>query len=399
MSLPDALRALRARAGISLGVLAARTHYDRSHLHHVETGRRRATRAVVEALDLALDADGELMTAWEHDERARRQDAAAQRTRASALAVSHDLCGLAELEVSDLSEGVAEIAVVARSTPPALMAERAHILRDEALHRIRAGQYSPTGLPDLYAAVGRLSGVLAYALLDLGSPRDAMRHAEAAASCAERAGDTELAVWVAGTQSLIARFQGDFPLALDFARGGLRRTGSGRGTGQARLRCGEAQCLANLGDSAGANSALNAAEDARERVQGDAPGLFGFSRAKQSYYAGSSLIWLDGGEDARRALRAATDAIAIWQSAPAGQRSLVDERLSHIYAATAHAQLGDVEGAADTVRPLLSLPPEDRISWIAKRMDRLARLLSAPYFRGNTTAHETAAAIRTLAGP
>ncbi|MCX4664836.1 helix-turn-helix domain-containing protein [Streptomyces uncialis] len=399
MSLPDALRALRGRAGLSLGALAARTHYDRSHLHHVETGRRRATRAVAESLDHALGADGELFTAWERDERVRRRDAALHATRASALAVSHDLCGLAELDVDDLYDGVEEIAVVSRSTPPALMAERAHVLRDEALHRIRAGQCPPTGLADLYVAVGRLSGVLAYALLDLGCPHDAMRHAEAAASCADRAGDADLAVWVAGTRSLIARSQGDFPLALDLARGGLRRAGSGRGTGRARLKCGEAQCLANMGDSAGANSALNVAEDARERVRGDAPGLFGFSRAKQFYYAGSSLIWLDGGEDARRALRAATDAIAIWQSAPAGQRSLVDERLAHIYAATAHAQLGDVEGAADTVRPLLSLPPEDQISWIVKRMDRLARLLSAPYFQGNTTAHETAEAIRTLAGP
>ncbi|MFF2845141.1 helix-turn-helix domain-containing protein [Streptomyces sp. NPDC058001] len=398
-SFPVELRARRSQAGLSLGELAARTHYDRSHLHHVETGRRRATRPVAEALDQALAADGQLLAAWEHDERQRHEEAASRHTRAAALAVSQDMCALGDLGIDDLHDGAGEIAVDYLSTPPAPMMGRAHALRDEVLHRIRTGHHRPTDLADLYVGAGRLSGVLAYALLDLGSPQEAMYHAEAAARCADRAGDANLAAWVAGTQSLIARFQGDFGNALALAQGGLRWVGSGHGTGEARLRCGEAQCLANLGDSSGANRSLNAAEDARDRIRdtNDAPGLFGFSRAKQSYYAGSSLIWLDGGQDAKRALREASAAIDIWRSAPARERSLDDERLAHVYIATAHAQLGDVEGAAEAVRPVLSLPAEDQISWIVKRMDRLAEMLSAPRYRGNQTAAETTEAIRTLA--
>jgi hypothetical protein len=126
-------------------------------------------------------------------------------------------------------------------------------------------------------------------------------------------------------------------------------------------------------------------------------GLFGFSQAKQSYYAGSSLIWLQGGHDAERAAREASAAIAAWQSGPVEERSLDDERLAYIYLATARVQLDDVEGAADAIRPVLSLPLEEQISWIVKRADRLAGMLGAPRYAGNRTAVETVEAINALA--
>jgi hypothetical protein len=157
--------------------------------------------------------------------------------------------------------------------------------------------------------------------------------------------------------------------------------------------------LATLGDSQAANTALDGAEDARARIRrpDSLGGLFGFSAAKQSYYAGSSLIWLDGGHDAERAAREATAAIGMWQAGPDEERSLDDERLAHVYLATARVQLGDVEGAAEAIGPILSLPIEEQISWIIKRADRLASMLSAPRFQGNQTAEETVQAIKELA--
>ncbi|SDR62320.1 hypothetical protein SAMN05216511_7341, partial [Streptomyces sp. KS_16] len=64
---------------------------------------------------------------------------------------------------------------------------------------------------------------------------------------------------------------------------------------------------------------------------------------------------------------------------------------------TARVQLGDVEGAAEAIGPILSLPLEEQISWIIKRADRLASMLSAPRFQGNRTAEETVQAIKELA--
>ncbi|MFK8851206.1 multiprotein-bridging factor 1 family protein [Streptomyces sp. Ac-502] len=396
---PEQLRTRRLKAGLSLADLAERTHYNRSYLHHVESGRRPANEHVAAKTDVALNADGALYTAWERDDAVRRRDAALRRTRAAALAISRDLCSLADLDIGELHAGVEETAVDYLSTAPAPMMDRAHTLQAEAYERIRSGHHRPQDRSDLYVTTGRLSGVLAYALLDIGEPGEALNHAAAAARCAECAGDAELAAWVAGTRSLIARFMGDYGLALEFARDGYQWVGGGNGTAEARLRCGEAQCLANLGNSVAANAALDSAEEARGRIRrpDELGGLFGFSVAKQRYYAGSSLIWLDGGHDAERAEREATAAIELWQASAPEERSLDDERLAHVYLATARVQLGDVEGAAAAVRPVLSLPVEDQISWIVKRMDRLSSMLSAPRFQGNRTAAETVEAIKQLA--
>jgi transcriptional regulator with XRE-family HTH domain len=396
---PDLLRSLRMQAGLSLAGLAQLVHFDRTALHHYETGRRVPQLEVAGAIDEALRADGRLVQAWEREDLERRQAAATHRVRAAALAMSRDLTALADLDISELQDGVSVTAVDYLASPPGPMVDRAHVLRGEAFERLRSGHHRPQDRSDLYVAAGRLSGVLSYALLDMGDAEEALAHATAAGRCAEFAGDAELAAWVAGTKSLIARFQGDYGRALEFVQDGYQWVGHGQGTGEARLRCGEAQCLANLGDSRAANSALDAAEDARERIRrpDSLSGLFGFSQAKQSYYAGSSLIWLQGGHDAERASREAVTAIELWQSGPADERSLDDERLAHIYLATARVQLDDVEGAADAIGPVLSLPVEEQISWIVKRADRLAGMLSAPRYAGNRTAEETVEAINALA--
>jgi transcriptional regulator with XRE-family HTH domain len=396
---PELLREWRMAAHMSLADLAQHVRYDRASLHRFETGRRPTPLSVAEAADEATGANGALVEQWHREDRERRETAAVHRTRAAALAMSRDLTALADLDISELQDGVSATAVDYLASPPAPMMDRAHTMRGEAFERLRSGHHRPEDRSDLYAAAGRLSGVLSYAMLDMGDADEALEHATAAGRCAEYAGDAELAAWSAGTKSLIARFQGDYGRALEYVQDGYQWVGSGHGTGEARLRCGEAQCLANLGDSRAANAALDAAEQARERIRrpDSLGGLFGFSRAKQSYYAGSSLIWLQGGHDAERAAREATEAIALWQSGPADERSLDDERLAHIYLATARVQLDDVEGAADAIRPILSLPVEEQISWIVKRADRLAGMLSAPRYAGCRTAEETVEAINALA--
>jgi transcriptional regulator with XRE-family HTH domain len=399
MTFPELLRTLRLDSGMTLAQVAQHIQYDRTGVHHFERGRRPAPYDVAEKADELFNAGGRLVEAWRREDLERREAAAAHRTKAAALAMSHDLSALADLDIASLQEGVEVTAADYLSSPPAPMMDRAHVLRAEAFERIRSGHHRQADRSDLYVAAGRLSGVLAYALLDMGDPDEALAHAGAAGRCAEYAGDAELAAWVAGTKSLIARFQGDYGQALEYVRDGYQWVGSGHGTGEARLRCGEAQCLANLGDSRAANGALDGAEVARERIRrpDSLGGLFGFSQAKQSYYAGSSLIWLQGGHDAERAEREATTAIELWQAGPEAERSLDDERLAHIYLATARVQLDDVEGAAEAIQPVLSLPVEEQISWIVKRADRLAGMLGAPRYAGNATAEEAVEAINALA--
>lgn len=374
------LRELRQARGMSLSGLAKTIHFNRSYICNVEGGKRLPERVFAEIADRELRADGTLLSCWNAADEERRSNGKARRMLITAAQESEFLSALDADDVDSEPVGgtVEWLAVSYLNTPPAPMLAQAAQLRSAVVKTLRSHD-RPRGLErDYLITAGRLSGVLAYAALDLGESRDARLHANAAFRCAERADDNELRAWTRGTQALIARFDGDYPLALKLAREGYEKY-SGKGTSAPRLLCGEAQSLANLGDSQGTNDALARAASSREMISGNDSlgGLFTFSQAKQHYYSGSSLIWLDEPENARRAAGEASKAIAIWQRSPMPERSLDDEALAHIYWATALVKLDEIDGASSVLRPIFDLPPERRISWIAKRMDRIGEMLAS----------------------
>ncbi len=188
-------------------------------------------------------------------------------------------------------------------------------------------------------------------------------------------GDSALLAWTRGTQSLIARFAQDYVTARDLARDGLAQADCG--TAGPRLLAGQAQSLANLGGRAGVRRALTAAEAARELAGRDElGGLFAFSAAKLSYYAGSVLIWLPEPDDARRAFAAATEAIPLWKAGDPADCPEDDHALAHVYAATAAVHLAELDQAAAFLAPVFALPAERRTSWLRKRVRRVGDLLA-----------------------
>lgn len=392
------LRSLRAEGSISLSDLAAKIHFHRGYVGNVEQGRKFPERQFAVLADAALRAGGALLRAWEEADEERRDSEHTRRLLALALKDSGELADAApaDLGTEYIVSGVERLAVSYLGTPPAPILQEGVTLRSEVIRRLRTGQHRPYERADLYMAAGRLSGVLAYAALDLGHPQAAFAHARAAWNCGELANDNELRAWVRGTQSLIARFQGDYNTALAFARDGLQY--AGRGTSEMRLLCGQAQCLANMGDSREASKALDQALRAREQANtpDSLPGLFEFSEAKQHYYAGSSLIWLDGEADLRRAAHDAATAIGLWEHEPPERRPLKDEALCHIYRGTALLQLGELDEAVISIRPVLDLPPERRISWIGKRLGRVAAILRTGPYDGSALAQATAEEIRAF---
>ncbi len=319
---------------------------------------------------------------------------AGESTPVSALAAADTVsllretaCMGADREVIDqVGQAAERLAVEYLRSPPAPMFQKAQGLRAHVLNLRRSPQ-RPGDASDLCLVAGRLSGVLAYAALDNGDAPAAHEHARAAYACGEVAGDGELCAWARGTQSLIARFAGDYQRALKLARDGMRH-GSHRAS-RARLLCGQAQSLANLGDAAGALAALAAADHAREQASSaeDGVGLFAFSTTKQTYYVSSCLVWLDGADNARRAEQAATQAIAAFQAGPADERSLDDEYLAHVYLATARVNAGEIDGVLPALAPVLELPADERISWIRRRLRRVDELLAAGWRDASTVCH------------
>lgn len=383
------LRELRSSRGMSLRDLADAIHFNRSYISNVEARKKLPEEVFVRLCDRELRADGKLIRCWKLADEERRHQSAVRRTL---LTANQESEFLAALDVDDIDSEpvngtIERLAVSYLNTPPAPMLTQATQLRTAIVRALRSHERPQALEKEYLIAAGRLSGVLAYAALDLGEAHDAGLHASAAFRCADRVNDSELMSWARGTQALIARFDGEFDLALDFAREGYQKF-AGMGTSAPRLLCGQAQSLANLGDSAGANDALSKATKAREELHGEdcLGGLFSFSEAKQHYYAGSSLIWLDERENAQRAAYEASTAINIWSKAPMSERSLDDEALAHIYWATALIKLSEVDGAVSVLRPIFDLPPERRISWIAKRMRRISGMLDTRLYHKSQSA-------------
>ena len=278
-----------------------------------------------------------------------------------------------------------DLAIRYLTSPPAPILAEAHERRRQLLLMLH-DQIPPAMARDLYLVAGLLSGISAYACLDLGHPDAATAQAEAGHVCAAYAGHDGLRAWMYGTQSLIARFEGRYAQALDLARRGLEYATSGSALD--RLRCGEAQSLACLGDRDGARHALALADEAREKLAAPdvAGGIFTFSEAKHAYYSGSGLIWLPGPQVARVAEEQSRRAIELFAAGPPEQRNLADEALAHVYLGTAKVTLGDLDGVIDAIRPVLDIPPEQRISWQRKRLTRLGDMLHGHRFQRSRVA-------------
>jgi hypothetical protein len=329
-----------------------------------------------------------------------REDLVSKMTTES-LGESLDLIAAGEdSDLDDLHQQAEDLAADYLSQPPSTMLPRAVALRGQLLDRLRSHCYRINQVPDAYRSLAVLQGILSYAALDLGHSGAATTHAAAAWALADRTDDDRMRMWVRGTQSLIARFEGDFDRGLSLVQDGLSY--SAVGSGRLRLLAGLGQCRANLGDGDGARSVIVQAARLRESIDDRGPaessfpsGIFEFSAAKQHYYAGSSLMWLPSASAARQAAEEAGRAITLWENGPPQHRPLDDEALARVYQATAYVRLRELDAAAE---PVLNLPKDRQISWITKRLHGLAALLDGPSVRAAAEAAALRDSVRDAAG-
>lgn len=394
----EELKRRRTDACLNQHQLAVKATYSRNTLAPVEAGHRPPGPDLALALDRALAAEGELVAAFQRGQKLvsppGKSDSHGLDLVDTCAEESADFVrrwGSTQLDALAIEQFQADTERLAhtylRCSPSDVLAQ-ARALRALVDQSLQQPGCRPSDLADLYLVIGQLAGVMAYASLDLGRPAAALTHTRVARLSAETIGDNELRAWSAGTHSLILRFQDKHREALCVAQAGLRF--ATHGTAEARLRCAEAQCLAQFGDAAGTHNALKRAGESLSRVhQPDRlGGVFTFPDAKVYYYGGSSLIWLPGFEDAKRAERKAETAIQLFSTEPGDCRSLSDELLAHIYLATARLNQEEVEGIDVALAPVLALPLAQRTAWHRKRIQRIVDSLGSPRFT------KSAAAIR-----
>jgi hypothetical protein len=327
-----------------------------------------------------------LMTAAHQLE--RQVEMAARRALRFAVTVEGSNIGPETLD--QLRDEVARLAVAYPQQPlPALLGDLIE-LQDVAF-RLLEGRQRPAEAAEMYLLAGAISGMLAKASHDLGDPRSAMTQARAAYVCADNAGHDGLRAWTRGLQSLIAYWAGWPNDAVRYAQLGADPATRTTGTSSVWLPAQEARAWAILGDADKVEDAIGRSRQARDQVQADdldaLGGILTFTRPRQLYYLADARVWLPGAET--QAERAATEAIAAYEAAQPAQRSFGDEAGARADQALARATGGDLEGAAQALRPVLDLPPDQRIGGVVSSVMRVHAVLRSPRLRGAPISRDT----------
>lgn len=266
-------------------------------------------------------------------------------------------------------------------TPPMpMMVEMLRVRR--RVYRLLEGQQRPSDTGHLYLLAGSLSGLLANASTDLGYLDAAGEQIRAAWAYGEICGHNGLRAWARGMHALIEYWSERPHRALALAQSGQQYADSA--TAAVRLHNIEARIWSKIGSAADTERCIRAAAAASEIAATDSlhdevGGVFGFSEAKASYYAGATYIHLGLAEPA---LAATERTIELYRTGPARQRSYGAEALARVDSAAAHLINGSLDGAEAALSPVLELPEDKRIAQLDERLAGVRRRICAPTYRG-----------------
>jgi transcriptional regulator with XRE-family HTH domain len=288
------------------------------------------------------------------------------------------------ITLEQLEQDVRAIARDYLTQPPFPLLRRT-LHRRRRVFTLLEGRLRPAHARDLYLLAGRLCGLAAWMIGDLGYSAAAGAHARIAWLCADIADHDPLRGWVRATQSKLAYWDGRAHVSAQLAEDGLRH--GVRDSGRVLLAGLAARGWARDGDAGRARGALARLTAEREALAAgdEVGGVWGFSEAQQHYLAGTTHLWLREPEEAARA---ADRAVWLYEIADPGERFYGAESLALLDSAIAHVLTGAVADAVDRLAPVLALPPEKRVTLITSRATDLRRVLDR-----TTAARGTAAAL------
>jgi hypothetical protein len=224
----------------------------------------------------------------------------------------------------------------------------------------------------LYFLASVASGLLAKASHDLAEPRAAMEQARTAFLCADRVPHDGLRAWLRGLQSLVAYWQARYTDALRYAEQGLEYARLAGGTAGVWLPLSAARSLAALGDRDQAVAMIRQAEAAWSHVRPDdvdqLGGICTFTEARATYYAADALAWLPKDE---AATAYAADAVRAYDDPTQPSWSFGDQAGAHTDLALVRIGQRDLHGAAEALRPVLDLGPQQRIHGVIHSVQRV----------------------------
>jgi hypothetical protein len=303
-----------------------------------------------------------------------------------------------EATLEQLDADVRHIASDYVYAPPLPMFEEMLRVRNR-IYRLLAGRQKPAATAHLHLLAGVVCGLLANASTDLGYRDAAGEQARAAWAYGEIIDHNGLRAWTRGMQALIEYWSERPRQAVRLAQSAQRYADSA--TAQARLCSIEARVWARLGDDRETSRCLQAAAQSWESGAGseylhdEVGGVFGFSDAKYRCYQGAAFMHLG---QAGAALQSTSQAVELYASGPAAQRSYGAESLARIDMAAAYLLNRRLDGAANALAPVLAIPPGKRIAQFCERLTGVRRGLADPEFSGAREARDLCEQIESFCG-
>ncbi|MER5549428.1 hypothetical protein ABT072_45290 [Streptomyces sp. NPDC002589] len=253
---------------------------------------------------------------------------------------------------------------------------------------LEGGRVRPSQLRDLNVKAAVLSFLVAKGFNDMEIPHQALTMTRVAAACARDAEHPGLIALTDGLKSLIAYWADKPSDAYHYAAQGAETAANLHGTVGLWLLGLQARAAAVLGDADTVLALNQQADDRRERVVPDdldqLGGLLTYPAEKQLYYAVESEALLGHG-GAQLAAQAET---AVQGFSDPTSRSWAFGDLAGSQCDLALIRLfgGNVEGAAEAIRPVLDLPVSHRNNGIVVSALRVRQALT------RSPAHDAAAA-------
>ncbi len=411
------IRELRLAAGYSQERLAAKLGFKRAYVSQAESGRDVPSENLIDALETALDAGGELRTlrgrAWQ-ERRVRRhsppdprqgrgEDTTDRRQvlQTSALVAAADVAAdlyhritAAEpdrLILDELEADLDEIAVTYTTIPHAVAAPR--IIG--GWQQVEAALDTRRSTP-AHARLTLLGGQFAYYLgrlaFNTGDMRSARRFATLAEHHADEAGEPVLCASIAALRSSVAYWTGRHQQALDHL---IAARAYDHPYMRARMAAYEARTYAALGDMEAAAQALNRMEDAA----GDhppRPGSIPVGEAGVAMFRAGVASTMGDGVTAERWSRTSADAYS------AGGGDFSTEEQAHARLALSIAYLRRPNPEPDTAAAIgvqvLDVLAEHPTHTVAVKARRLAGLFQ-PAHRQIPEVREYTALLRSTPVP
>ncbi|MGV9317318.1 hypothetical protein ACWDR0_34875 [Streptomyces sp. NPDC003691] len=208
------------------------------------------------------------------------------------------------------------------------------------LRPLLAGPSTDRNRTVLAQVTGRMAGMVAVVLHDLGRHRESHRWSATAARAAERSGDRGLHAWVLAREAMVPLNFGAPAAAAGLADRARQIAGDGPSPAGALAAAVAARAHAMSGDRASALGAVAQAERtaARLNAQQQADTWFGYPLQKHHVHLSQALTHLG---ETRRAYEAQTEALRLTRSPSVMTRALVT-----IDEAMCRAHDGDQEEAA-----------------------------------------------------